>query len=88
MYDHLSKLPTTVKICRITQGVGERAHSWLEQLTDPVVSLCVFFPRSWIQWYSLSPVPQIYPSYTNVIFYLPSLQLPLGKLVEKEANFL
>lgn len=43
MYDHLSKLPTTVKICRITQGVGERAQLWLEQLTDPVVSLFVFF---------------------------------------------
>lgn len=43
MYDHLSKLPTTVKICRTTQGVGERTQLWPEQLTDPVVSLFVFF---------------------------------------------
>lgn len=40
MYDHLSKLPTTVKICRTTQGVGEGAQLWLEPCR---LALCVFF---------------------------------------------
>lgn len=88
MYDHLSKLHTTVKICRITQGVGERAQSWLEQLLGPVVSYCVCFPP--VLEFSGTVCP-LYPKSIHLTlmlsFIFPASNFPWGNLLRKKLIF-